>query len=167
MEISRIPQKKSSNRTFFFIFLSIFIGGIIVAMILIDPLQNFNTTPPKDKDYNSEDILYHPENYYYNISLSIDYWNGTIETNSNLTISKSNSSVFDILSQNYEVSYKTYSLGKLVTGINGLIENQENNTYWFIWINGTYSNNGAEQIYVKNNTLVEWKYREWNPSLFS
>ena len=167
MDISKIPQMKTSNRTFFFIFLSIFVGGIILAMILIDPLQNFNTISPNNKDDISEDIILHPENYYFNVTLSIDFWNGSIETRDNLTISKKNSTVYDVLSLYYELSYKSYSFGKLITGINGLMENQENNTYWFIWINGTYSNNGAEQIYVRNNTLVEWKYREWNPSLFS
>lgn len=92
-----------------------------------------------------------------NVSMTINYGNGTSVTTNPLYLSL-NASVLDALkavatvNATYYAEYQSF----FVNAINGLWNNQTN--YWEYSVNGQMASVGADQYKLNNGDQVEWIY---------
>lgn len=85
-----------------------------------------------------------------NVTVTVNYQNGTIETKSNISSYVVYTTVFDIMNANFQITYKSYSNGYFITSINGA------NNGWTYEVNG-YSPATACNLYqVENNSVIGW-----------
>lgn len=152
-------MEKSNNRRKILILASLFL--IIVSLSFLLPLI-FQNEKTSNKNSNNSNIIYNPTIHYTNISLTVDFNNGTIDYHQNITIWKNASSVFDLLKNFYRIGYETYSYGVIITSINGVENNVISNNFWFFWVNDEYSNIGASNFQLNNSDRVYWAYRNAN-----
>jgi len=94
------------------------------------------------------------------LSLRIDFGDGTFKDFS--ADFKENYSAFDLLKAASEklvfpVKSKTYDIGVLVEGING-IEGGKDNKYWMYYVNGELPMLAADKNYLKAGDKVEFKF---------
>ncbi|MFX0080294.1 MAG: DUF4430 domain-containing protein [Candidatus Hodarchaeota archaeon] len=88
-----------------------------------------------------------------NITLIVDYGNGTIKTLENFELTDYNTTAFDALINWCEVEYKDYGeMGILVEEIDGIRGN------WRYSINGDYPGVSSNKYNLKNGDSVEWVY---------
>ncbi|MCF2138944.1 MAG: DUF4430 domain-containing protein [Candidatus Lokiarchaeota archaeon] len=137
---------------FFFIVISL-------SFILPSILQNDENIEEKSKN---SIIKYDPLLHFRNISLTVDFNNGTIDIHKNLTIWKNSSTVYDLLTIFYKVGYDSYSFGIIITSIEGKKNDVNANTFWFFWVNEEYSMLGASSVYLNDSDSVFWAYRNAN-----
>ena len=130
-----------------------FLGGLLLLnnMFFIHPNVNSNS--------NSEGTQ-NAITPAYNLTLYIDYGNGTVEKYFNLNLTNvPNVTVLDLLIKVAAVNYSWYGDAVFVDAINGVFNNENNsNRWWQYWVNGKLPMVAANQYYLKNNSLVEWRY---------
>jgi|GEM_PF-5086151 hypothetical protein len=64
-----------------------------------------------------------------------------------------------------QFSLKKYEgLGHLVTGINGLENEEKSGHYWQCCLDGTYSDRGVDEIIPAQGMMVSWYYRAYGES---
>lgn len=85
-----------------------------------------------------------------NISLIVDYNNGTIKTQENFTLSGGKTTAFDALNQWCDLQYDDFGWGIIVRAIDGL------EGYWLYFINGKAPGVGSDGYALKEGDLVEW-----------
>jgi hypothetical protein len=66
--------------------------------------------------------------------------------------------VLAALEANFVVTKKEYSFGSLVTGIDGLEQNDSTQRYWQYYVDGVLAPVGASDFKVEKNLSVEWRY---------
>jgi len=150
------PQSK--NRT---IFLLVVIFGVLIGLSFFFPdlLQKDDNIIDDRKDSPLE---YNPLIHYQNISLTVDFNNGTIVEHRNIIIPKNESTVFDLLESYYIIGYDTYTYGVIITSIANLANNLQENSFWFFWVNNEYSEVGVTSVNLKDNYEIFWAYRNAN-----
>ncbi|MHA1776213.1 MAG: DUF4430 domain-containing protein [Promethearchaeota archaeon] len=134
---------------------------LLISISFLLPLIFYNDKFTVKKSTNSN-IPYDPLIHYTNISLSVDFGNGTVDYHQNITICKNASSVFDLLQLFYEIGYESYSYGLIITSINNVENNIVSNYFWFFWVNEEYSNIGASNYQLNDSDRVYWAYRNAN-----
>lgn len=99
------------------------------------------------------------------VNLLIKFDNGTKKWFNN-TLVPVGSSLFNVTKKVASVNYTQYSFGVYVTGINGVMENKQQNKYWFWWY---YSGNSwytgpvaADRYIVSNGETLAWVYSPVN-----
>ncbi|MGB9730256.1 MAG: DUF4430 domain-containing protein [Thermoprotei archaeon] len=99
------------------------------------------------------------------VNLLIKFDNGTKKWYNN-TVVPLGSSLFNVTKKVANVNYTQYSFGIYVVGINGIMENKQQNKYWFWWY---YSGNSwymgpvaADKYIVSNNETLAWVYSPVN-----
>jgi len=134
------------------------IGGLLYLNITLFP-TNHN---PNQNSQNPVEERIIPA---YNLTLFIDYGNGTIEKHFNLNLTEvPNITVFDLLLKVAIVNYSWYDDAVFVDAINGIFNNEHNNNRWWqYWVNGELPMLAANQYFLENNSFVEWKY--WSPQV--
>lgn len=101
----------------------------------------------------------------YNITVIIDYGNGTIETFTGINLDPPNTTVFHALLLVAVVEYHYEGPYVFVDAINDVRNNENNNNKWWqYWVNGELPMIAANKCYLNSNDIVEWRY--W-PSQFS
>lgn len=89
----------------------------------------------------------------HDITLIVDYGNGTIRTHANFTLNEYNTTAFHALVEWCEVQYKGFGeQGILVEEIDGLRGN------WRYFINGDYSRVSSDKYNLKNGDIVKWVF---------
>jgi len=119
-------------------YILIAIIGVILFSLLI--LINFSL-------YKTPDKLEVVEN----ITLIVDYNNGTIKTQEKFTLSEGKTTAFDALNQWCEIQYDDFGWGVIVRAIDGLGGN------WLYFINGKAPGVASNVYALKDGDLVEWK----------
>lgn len=153
---------KTKNRKKYSILLTlIVIFGVIISMAYFFPdLFQQKGDYVNRKEYTNP--TYDPTKHYKNITLEVDFNNGTIDIHTNLVISQNESSVFEILNKFYDLGFETYSYGKIITSIDDVANNVQTNQFWFFWLNQEYSNLGATTVFIDDDDVIVWKYRNAN-----
>ncbi|MFX1496570.1 MAG: hypothetical protein ACFFBH_03495 [Promethearchaeota archaeon] len=92
-----------------------------------------------------------PKQEVNNITLMVDYGNGTIITVDNINLINHKTTAFDALNYSCEVIYKNYGeMGYLVEAINGTYGN------WLFYVNDEYVVAAANLYYLNNGDIVKW-----------
>jgi hypothetical protein len=92
-----------------------------------------------------------PKQEVYDITLIIDYGNGTIITVEDINLINSKTTAFDALNYSCDVSYKDYGeMGYLVEVVNGTYGN------WLFYVNDEYIISAANHYYLNNGDVVRW-----------
>ncbi|MHA1641208.1 MAG: DUF4430 domain-containing protein [Promethearchaeota archaeon] len=86
-----------------------------------------------------------------NISLFVDYNNGTIKSRENFTLEGGKTTAFDALIKWCKVTYEDYGWGIFVTSIDG-VEGD-----WIYFVNNQSPSVGASVYPLKNNDVVKWQ----------
>ena len=63
------------------------------------------------------------------------------------------------IKKTYWEQYDSYIIDSI--SIEDIEYRSDSNHYWGFYINGEVATQGADQIYIKNNDLIEWKYESF------
>jgi len=85
------------------------------------------------------------------ISLTVDYNNGTIKTRHNLTLDNGKTTALDALDKWCEIDYDDFGWGIIVREIDNIRGN------WIYKINGFSPSVGASVYILKDGDLIEWQ----------
>ena len=85
------------------------------------------------------------------ISLSVDYNNGTVKTRLNFTLDNGKTTAFDALDKWCEIDYDDFGWGIIVRAIDNVRGN------WIYKINGLSPSIGASVYTLKDGDLIEWQ----------
>ena len=119
-------------------YILIAIIGVSLFSLLI--LFNFSLYKPPNNLESVEDI-----------TLIVDYNNGTIKMHENFTLSEGKTTAFDALNEWCEVQYTVSGNGIFVQAIDGIGGN------WLYFINGIYQGVGSAAYSLKDGDFVEWQ----------
>ena len=87
-----------------------------------------------------------------NISLTVNYNNGTIKTRTNFTLDNGKTTAFDALEKWCIIKYEDYLIqGKFVTEIDGISGN------WIYTINSISPGVGSSVYTLKNGDIIGWE----------
>ena len=89
--------------------------------------------------------------YVVDISLSVDYNNGTVKTRHNFTLDDGKTTAFDALDKWCEIDYDDFGWGIIVREIDNVRGN------WIYKINGFSPSVGASVYTLKDGDLIEWQ----------
>lgn len=98
--------------------------------------------------------LYNPPNNLErvdNITLIVDYNNGTIKMHENFTLSEGKTTAFDALNEWCDIQYDDFGWGIIVRAIDGISGN------WLYYINGNAPGIGSDAYPLNNGDLVKWQ----------
>ena len=89
----------------------------------------------------------------HDLTLIVDYGNGTVKTLENLELTDYNTTAFDALVNGCQIEYKNYGeMGILVEQIDGIKGN------WRYSINGDFPGVSSNKYNLKNGDTVKWVY---------
>ncbi len=92
-----------------------------------------------------------PKQEVYDITLIVDYGNGTIIRVEDINLINSKTTAFDALNYSCVVTYKDYGeMGYLVEAVNGSYGN------WLFYVNDEYIVSAANHYYLNNGDVVRW-----------
>ena len=151
-----VPKINTNKRTVLIFFL-IFAGVILTASLIISPLSKKENANPEITATNNNNDL-NTSKTINNITLIVDYNNGTIETILNISLVEINSTVFDLLILYYNIRFVEYDFGILLTSINSVKENPQTGEYWQYWINDTYAQVGITSYQIQINDVIKWLF---------
>jgi len=86
-----------------------------------------------------------------NISLSVDFNNGTVKTRLNFTLDNGKTTAFDALDKWCEIDYEDFGWGIIVREIDNVRGN------WIYKINGFSPSIGASVFTLEDGDLIEWQ----------
>lgn len=89
--------------------------------------------------------------YVVDISLSVDYNNGTVKTRHNFTLDNGKTTAFDALDKWCEIDYDDFGWGIIVREIDNVRGN------WIYKINSFSPSVGASVYTLKDGDLIEWQ----------
>ncbi|MHA2280599.1 MAG: DUF4430 domain-containing protein [Promethearchaeota archaeon] len=94
-----------------------------------------------------------PQEITTDLTLIVDYGNGTIKTQENFELTNYNTTAFDALVKWCKVEYKEYGeMGVLVENIDGIQGN------WRYSINGDFPGVASDKYNLKNGDIIKWVY---------
>jgi hypothetical protein len=85
-----------------------------------------------------------------NITITVNFQNGTVETKKNISSDVTNATVFDIMIASFEISYQSYSNGFFITRINGASNG------WTYKVNGVGPSEACNFYVVENDSIIDW-----------
>jgi len=85
------------------------------------------------------------------LSLSVDYNNGTVKTRLNFTLDSGKTTAFDALDKWCEIDYEDFGWGIIVREIDNVRGN------WIYKINGFSPSIGASVYTLEDGDLIEWQ----------
>ncbi|MCD6515397.1 MAG: DUF4430 domain-containing protein [Candidatus Asgardarchaeum sp.] len=146
--------------------LRILLAGLLLIVIISTLAFVYLTYKPYP--YTNGNIEQKPNSEIkpaYNLTLIIDYGNGTIEVHYNLNLTNvPNITAFHILFLVATVNYTWYGDDVFVDAINGVWNNEnDNNRWWQYWVDDELPMIAANHYYLKNNSVVAWRY--WTPQV--
>ncbi len=163
-----------NNKKIIIIFSIILIGSFL---ILSSIFFFFNPTPNLKTEFDNTDAYSDSINEYSwlndprrlnqtefvnNVTLIVDFNNGTIETTVNITQENSFTSVFDLIAFHNQIIYEMFTFGSsrsfLITSINNLENNEQETNYWQYWVNEEYAMIASNVYQLENNDTVTWIY---------
>lgn len=98
-----------------------------------------------------------------NITLILDYKNGTIKTFSSFSLEAGKTSALDALEKFCNVEYKEYTGGDVfVQKIDGLKNDPGHN--WLYWVNNEFASIGASKYELQDNDVMKWVYVDLSES---
>ncbi len=89
--------------------------------------------------------------YVDDISLSIDFNNGTVKTELNFTLESGKTTAFDALDKWCEINYDDFGWGIIVREIDNV------RGFWIYKINGFSPSVGASVYTLKDGDFIEWQ----------
>ena len=89
--------------------------------------------------------------YVNDISLSIDFNNGTVKTELNFTLESGKTTAFDALDKWCEIDYDDFGWGIIVREIDNI------RGFWIYKINGFSPSVGASVYTLKDGDFIEWQ----------
>lgn len=108
-------------------------------------------------EFNAEPVDDTPQEPVHDLTLIVEYNNGSIKKESGFTLDAGETSVLDALKKFCDVTYIEYSNGDVfIEAIDGLAN--ESPKYWQYWINGKYAQVSASAYLLNDSTIIEWKY---------
>ena len=116
---------------------------IIIGVSLLASLLIFNLSLYK-KPESLESV--------YDISLSVDYNNGTVKTRLNFTLDNGKTTALDALDEWCEIDYDDFGWGIIVREIDKV------RGFWIYKINGLSPSVGASVYSLKDGDLIEWQH---------
>ncbi|MFX0102666.1 MAG: DUF4430 domain-containing protein [Candidatus Hodarchaeota archaeon] len=131
------------------------IGGFVVLNYSLPMIMNqiYNTDPSNGGggDTGGDDPVDDPWVPIVNITLSVDYNNGTVDFLSNLSLPENKTTVFDLIDANFEIDYDVYAMGYFITEINGM-----RGSGWTYYVDSVYASKASNFYTIVNNSIVEW-----------
>ena len=119
-----------------------------------------NSGNQDDTDNESEEEEEEINTLIVNLSLYIDYNNGSMKKIINFTMPE-NSTAFEATEKYCQVDCDSkYEWGAFVTTIDYLEENTSEGKYWLYFINGDFAPVSAGAYELSHNDKIEWKYGE-------
>jgi len=85
------------------------------------------------------------------ISLSVDYNNGTVKSRLNFTLDSGKTTAFDALDKWCEIDYEDFGWGIIVREIDNVRGN------WIYKINGFSPSIGASAFTLEDGDLIDWQ----------
>ncbi|MEM0475226.1 MAG: DUF4430 domain-containing protein [Candidatus Norongarragalinales archaeon] len=85
--------------------------------------------------------------------------NGTANYSKTLEVA-AGTTVLSLMQANFEIAAKQYSFGALVTGIDGLEQNDSTWLYWQYYVDGVLAPVGAGEYKIEKNVSIEWRYEK-------
>lgn len=132
------------------------IASISLTFLILFQLGVF--IPPNDNGNgsNGQPIVY--KESLSNISLYMDYGNGTVDTWVEFSLYNYNTSVFHALDKHCDLEYVYYAIyvDYLITSINGISQNSTH--AWHFWVNGAISPIGCNKYALDNDSIINWNY---------
>jgi hypothetical protein len=131
---------------------------------------------PQDPQYTNQDTTNTQSTYSWekdprrlkllpivtNLTLKIDFDNGTILEWTNVTLLEHYTSAFDLTAAKTQIKYKIFQFGAsayfYITTINGKAEIVDQALYWQYFVNESYTSIGANGYQLQDNDVVEWRY---------
>ena len=163
-----------TNKKIIFIFSIIIIGSFLIIsslFLLFNPTLIPKTEFDNKDAYNDSNVEYswlndprrlNQTEIVNNITLIIDFNNGTIETTLNITQENSFTSVFDLIAFHNQIIYEMFNFGTspsfIITSINDLGNNKQEANYWQYWVNEEYAMVAINEYQLENNDTVTWIY---------
>jgi hypothetical protein len=97
-----------------------------------------------------------------NLTLIINYNNGTTISYSNCTLNNSYTSAFDLLRAYARVEFYCQKFGQrnsfFVTSVDGRAQDAVEGRYWQYWVNGVYAQVASNVYVCQDNDVIEWRY---------
>ena len=152
-------MKKKTSRilkysTIFTIILAIIVPIIIIIQSNNDTGNNDNNTSGVyswDADTDRLDFAETIEN----ITIKVDYNNGTIEEYNDLNGNGHYTTVFDFLNKTFSVNFDIYHWNPTSFFIN---EINGKNGDWTFYVDEQYSPVASNRVAPLNNSIIEWKF---------
>ncbi|MBD3187407.1 hypothetical protein GF325_11300 [Candidatus Bathyarchaeota archaeon] len=117
------------------------VSGISVLSYALPSLMNLGN----DGEDVCDNIM-----FVENITIQVQYKNGTNELLEDLTKSTGDFTVFSIMSDHFTIEYEVYPNGYLITRINGKGDS------WLYWIDGVSPGKASSLYCLKNDSFIEW-----------
>ncbi len=149
----------------------IIVFASIVGIYILNNYQNDQNQNEQNNNNNNQNEGCEWENdpfrknyteTVYNLTLIINYNNGTNVTYSNCTLNNSYTSAFDLLRAYARVDFYCQKFGQrnsfFVTAIDGRAQNSAEGRYWQYWVNGLYAQVASNVYVCHDNDVVEWRY---------
>ncbi|MHA1293536.1 MAG: DUF4430 domain-containing protein [Promethearchaeota archaeon] len=132
----------------------VFIGIIGVSCFTLMFMYYFGFFPYLESPYNTDnENESKSESDVYNITLIVDYNNGTIKIRKNFSLEKEHTTVFDALEKWCVLKYTEYPNGDFfITSIDG-VEGD-----WQYWVNDDYAGVAANKYFLKDFDEIKWIY---------
>lgn len=93
---------------------------------------------------------------YADVRIAIDFGNGTVAEKGAVAVA--GTTAFELIAKNFDVKYESYSIGKMITCINGVCGDKAKNEYWFFYINGQLASVGTDGYRVKDKDAILMNY---------
>lgn len=91
----------------------------------------------------------------YDVSLSLIVDEKVVKTDE-VNVTK-NDSVLDILQNQFETEEK----GGIISKIDGIEQEPNNNKYWMFYVNDQEATKGAKDVFVSEGDKIEWRLNEF------
>ena len=159
MESKRKMKKKNPFIMSFFI-LGIILMGMSIITLIIRP--DFIFSPRDDPNQNNPNDDNSIENSIFNLSLTVDFGNGSIFQQGNITIINENPSVFNLMNSFFTIEFSIYTNGYLITSINNIANNPSADKNWFYWVNEISPNIASSSLILDSGDRILWNYTSWS-----
>jgi len=85
-----------------------------------------------------------------NVTITVDYKNGTIDQRTNVTSRIVNATVFDIMNKEFHIAYDVYPAGYFISEINGA------RLGWTYMVDSVSPGIACNKYQVSNNSIITW-----------
>lgn len=123
----------------------------ILILLTVLTFGVYQLIKPEDKEIDTTETI--------NIRVIISLDNGEEVISDKELEVPLNSTIYDVLSNHFDIKATEYPYGIFVTSING--HEQGDNKYWFFSVNGKNLTVGVDAYYLKDNDIVVGDLHGW------